>query len=40
MTEHQLTLGAHMLLWVFPLVLMVWVVAAAVRDRGSDGGPA
>ena len=30
MNEHSLTLGAHLLLWVFPLALVVLVV---VEDR-------
>jgi cytochrome c-type biogenesis protein CcmH/NrfF len=32
MTEHHLTLGAHMLLWGFPIALLLWVAAASIRD--------
>ena len=33
MEEHSLTLGAHLLLWGFPLALVVLVVAESVHDR-------
>ena len=33
MEQHTLSVGAHLLLWVFPLLLTVVVVADAVRDR-------
>jgi hypothetical protein len=33
MEQHSLSLGAHLLLWVFPLVLTVFVVGDALRDR-------
>jgi hypothetical protein len=33
MEQHTLSAGAHLLLWVFPLLLTVVVVADAVRDR-------
>lgn len=33
-----LTIGAHLLLWVFPLALTVAVVALAVRDAGRERG--
>jgi cytochrome c-type biogenesis protein CcmH/NrfF len=33
MDQPHLSLGAHLLLWVFPLVLTVLVVGDAVRDR-------
>jgi hypothetical protein len=40
MSPTQLTLGAHLLLWVFPLVLVTGVVAHAIvesrRERGSS----
>lgn len=32
MEEHPLTLGAHLLLWVFPLVLVVLVTAENLLD--------
>jgi hypothetical protein len=32
MEHHTLSLGGHLLLWVFPLVLTVFVVADTVRD--------
>lgn len=32
MQGHSLTLGAHLLLWVFPAVLVVVVIAEAVLD--------
>lgn len=36
--EHDLTLGAHLLLWVFPVVLAVAVTAHAFVEtrRGAD----
>ena len=33
MEEYSLTLGAHLLLWAFPLVLVVLVVAEDLHDR-------
>jgi hypothetical protein len=32
MDEYSLTLGAHLLLWAFPLLLVVLVVAESVHD--------
>ena len=32
MEEHSLTLGAHLLLWVFPLVLSIFVIAENLLD--------
>jgi len=32
MEEHSLTLGAHLLLWVFPLALVILVVAESLLD--------
>ena len=32
MSDHSLTLGAHLLLWVFPLVLFVVVVVENLLD--------
>ena len=32
MEQHSLTLGAHLLLWVFPLALTILVVAESVHD--------
>ena len=37
MEEHSLTLGAHLLLWVFPLVLVVLVIAEDLHDRFTSG---
>ncbi len=37
MHEHSLTLGAHLLLWVFPLVLVILVVAESVHGAVSRG---
>jgi len=37
MTTYHLTLGANLLLWVFPLALTVWVVAYALLTRGRTG---
>jgi hypothetical protein len=36
MEEHSLTLGAHLLLWGFPLALVVFVIAESVHDRLSS----
>ena len=39
MEEYSLTFGAHLLLWVFPLVLVVLVIAEDLHDQlklGSD----
>ena len=33
MEEYSLTVGAHLLLWVFPLMLVVLVVAEDILDR-------
>jgi cytochrome c-type biogenesis protein CcmH/NrfF len=33
MEEYSLTLGAHLLLWVFPLVLVVLVIVEDLLDR-------
>jgi hypothetical protein len=33
MEEHSLTFGAHLLLWVFPLVLVVLVIVEDLLDR-------
>ena len=33
MEEYSLTLGAHLLLWAFPLVLVVLVIAEDLHDR-------
>jgi hypothetical protein len=32
MDDFSLTIGAHLLLWVFPLALTVLVIAEAVHD--------
>ena len=32
MQEYSLTLGAHLLLWVFPAVLVVVVIVEALLD--------
>ena len=32
MHDHSLTLGAHLLLWVFPLALLLLVVAENLLD--------
>lgn len=37
MEEYSLTLGAHLLLWVFPLVLVVLVIAEDLHDRLRSG---
>ena len=36
MASHSLTLGAHLLLWVFPLALIGLAVAAAARPRRGE----
>jgi hypothetical protein len=36
MEEHSLTLGAHLLMWGFPLALVVFVIAESVHDRLSS----
>jgi cytochrome c-type biogenesis protein CcmH/NrfF len=33
MEEYSLTFGAHLLLWVFPLVLVVGVIVEDLLDR-------
>ena len=33
MEEHSLTFGAHLLLWVFPLTLVVLVIVEDILDR-------
>jgi cytochrome c-type biogenesis protein CcmH/NrfF len=33
MEEHSLTFGAHLLLWVFPLVLVILVIVEDLLDR-------
>jgi hypothetical protein len=33
MEEYSLTLGAHLLLWVFPLALVVLVIGEDLHDR-------
>ena len=37
MEEYSLTLGAHLLLWAFPLVLVILVVAEDLHDRFKSG---
>ncbi len=37
MEEHSLTLGAHLLLWGFPLVLVIFVVAESLLDSRKRG---
>jgi len=37
MTVHSLTLGANLLLWVFPLVLTILVVAERLLDGRARG---
>jgi hypothetical protein len=39
MNDHGLSLGAHLLLWVFPLALVVMVAVSSVRDARRHGGP-
>jgi cytochrome c-type biogenesis protein CcmH/NrfF len=38
MTEAHLTLGAHMLLWGFPLAITVLAIVTAIRGRDQSGG--
>ena len=39
MDDHSLTLGAHLLLWVFPLALFLLVVVEGLLDgRGRRSG--
>ena len=33
MEKYSLTFGAHLLLWVFPLVLVILVIAEDLHDR-------
>jgi cytochrome c-type biogenesis protein CcmH/NrfF len=33
MQEHSLTVGAHLLLWAFPLALVVLVIVEDLLDR-------
>ena len=37
MEEFSLTLGAHLLLWTFPLVLVVVVIVEDLHDRLKQG---
>ena len=37
MDEYSLTFGAHLLLWVFPVVLAVSVIAEDLFDRLKTG---
>ena len=37
MEEYSLTLGAHLLLWAFPLVLVVLVIVEDLHDRLKSG---
>lgn len=37
MEEFSLTLGAHLLLWAFPLVLVVVVIVEDLHDRLKQG---
>ena len=37
MEEYSLTLGAHLLLWAFPLVLVVLVIVEDLHDRLKPG---
>jgi cytochrome c-type biogenesis protein CcmH/NrfF len=37
MEEYSLTLGAHLLLWVFPLVLVVIVLLEDLLDKRRPG---
>ena len=37
MGEHSLTIGAHVLLWVFPLVLVVGVLVENFLDSPNSG---
>lgn len=36
MEDYSLTLGAHLLLWVFPLVLTIFVVVESLMDARSE----
>jgi len=38
MTENHLTLGAHLLLWGFPLAITVLVLVTAIRGRDQSVG--
>lgn len=39
MEDYSLTLGAHLLLWVFPLLLVVAVIVESLLDaRARDDG--
>ena len=37
MQDYSLTFGAHLLLWVFPLVLVVLVIVEDLLDRFKPG---
>ena len=37
MEDYSLTLGAHLLLWAFPLVLVVLVIVEDLHDRLKPG---
>ena len=37
MEEYSLTLGAHLLLWGFPLTLVILVVAESLLDARKGG---
>ena len=37
MEEHSLTLGAHLLLWVFPLALTIFVIVENLLDSRERG---
>lgn len=37
MDHHTLTVGAHLLLWGFPLALIILVVVSSVRDARQNG---
>lgn len=39
MAQYHLTLGANLLLWVFPLLLTIGVVILAVADRRDKEDP-
>jgi cytochrome c-type biogenesis protein CcmH/NrfF len=36
--EHHLTVGAHLLLWVFPLVVVAIIVLHTVFESRSESG--
>jgi hypothetical protein len=38
MDEHHLSLGAHLLLWVFPVVLTAAAVLSHLRSRREQDG--